>query len=226
MKNNLNVLEMPIIDVSKAETAIKEAEIVLINAQAVIVKTPEQLQVAGDWRNRIKAKLKQLDTERKELTRPLDDVKAKITDKYRPAIEKLDIAYKLFDRGITGYLEEQERIRREQQRKLEAEAEKKRLEAEAKAKEWADKGNDKKAEEWLDKAENVIAPVVPEAPKAEGISTRKDWDFEIINPNEVPRDFCIPDEKAIRAFVKATKGTKPIAGIKIFEKTIVVTNNR
>ncbi len=101
-----------------------------------------------------------------------------------------------------------------------------KAEAEAKAKEWADKGNEKKAEEWLDKAENVIAPVVPEIPKTEGISTRKDWDFEIINPNEVPRDFCIPDEKAIRAFIKATKGTKPIAGIKIFEKTIIVTNNR
>ena len=224
MKNN--VIEIPSIDTSKVENAVIEATEILQDAQAVVVKTPEQLQIAGDWRNKIKARLKQLDTERKDITRPLDDVKAKIMDKYRPVVEKLEAAYKLFDRGIADYLNEQERIRQEQQRKLEAEAEKKRLEAETKAKEWADKGNDKKAEEWLDKADNVIAPVAPEVPKAEGITTRKDWDFEIINPNEVPRDFCIPDEKAIRAFIKATKGTKQIAGIKIFEKTIIVTNNR
>lgn len=223
MKKN-NLIEIPSIDTSKVETAIIEANEVLGNAKAVIVKTPEQLQAAGDWRNKIKARLKQIDTERKEITRPLDEVKAKIMDKYRPVIEALEAAYKLFDRGIVEYLNEQERIRQEQQRKLEAEAEKKRQEAEAKAKEWADKGNEKKAEEWLDKADNVIAPVVPETPKVEGITTRKDWDFEIVKPNEVPRDFCIPDEKAIRAFIKATKGTKPITGIKIFEKTIIVTN--
>lgn len=221
-----DILEMPKIDTKKAEAALTEANRVLDTAQQVIVKTPQQAQAAGDWRNKIKAKLKQLDEERKELTRPLDEVKAKIMDKYRPAIDKLNAAYKLFDKGLSDYLALQERARQEQQRKLEAEAEKKRQEAEAKAKEWADKGNDKKAEEWLDKADNVIAPVVAEVPKVEGIATRKDWDFEIINPNEVPRDFCIPDEKAIRGFVKATKGTKPIAGIKIFEKTIVITNNR
>lgn len=220
------VLEMPKIDTKKAEAALTEANMVLDTAQQVIVKTPQQAQVAGDWRNKIKMKLKQLDEERKELTRPLDDVKAKIMDKYRPAIEALNSAYKLFDKGLSDYLAIQERIRQEQQRKIEAEADKKRQEAEAKAKEWADKGNNKKVEEWLDKADNVIAPVVAEVPKVEGISTRKDWDFEIINPNEVPRDFCIPDEKAIRAFIKATKGTKPIAGIKIFEKTIIVTNSR
>ncbi len=221
-----DILEMPKINTKKAEKALTEANLVLDTAQKVIVKTPQQAQSAGDWRNKIKAKLKQLDEERKELTRPLDDVKAKIMDKYRPAIDALNAAYKLFDKGLSEYLVIQERIRQEQQRKLEAEAEKKRQEAEAKAKEWVDKGNEKKAEEWLDKANNVIAPVVPEVPKVEGITTRQDWDFEIVNSNEVPRDFCIPDEKAIRAFVKATKGTKQIAGIKIFEKTIIVTNNK
>ena len=226
MKNNIDVLEMPKIDTKKAEVALTKANLILDIAQKFIVKTPQQAQEAGDYRNKIKAGLKQLDEERKELTRPLDDVKAKIMDKYRPAVDTLNVAYKLFDKGLSDYLAIQERIRQKQQRKLEAEAEKKRQEAEAKAKEWVDKGNEKKVEEWLDKAENVIAPVVPETPKVEGITTRQDWDFEIINPNEVPRDFCIPDEKAIRAFIKATKGTKPIAGVKIFEKTIIVTNTR
>ena len=221
-----DILEMPKINTKKAEAALTEANMVLDTAQKVIVKTPQQAQNAGDWRNKIKAKLKQLDEERKELTRPLDEVKTKIMDKYRPAIEVLNIAYKLFDKGLSEYLAIQDQIRQEQQRRLEAEAEKKRLEAEAKAKEWADKGNEKKAEEWFDKAENVIAPVVPETPKVEGITTRQDWDFEIINPNEVPREFCIPDEKALRAYVKATKGTRLIAGIKIIPKTIIVTNNK
>jgi hypothetical protein len=90
-------------------------------------------------------------------------------DKYRPAVEKLEEAYKLFDRGLVAYLNEQEQIRQEQQRKLDEEARKKREAAEAKSAEWAEKGNEKKAEEWAEKAETTVAPVVAAAPKVEGM---------------------------------------------------------
>ena len=221
-----DILEMPKIDTKKAEVALTEANAVLTQARQIVIKTAEQAQLAGDWRNKIKTKLKELDTERKELTRPLDEVKAKIMDKYRPAIDALNSAYQLFDKGLTGYLAEQEHIRQEQQRKLEAEAEKKRKEAEAKAQQFTEKGNEKKAQEWLERAETIVAPVIETAPpKVEGIATRKDWDIEIISPNIVPREFCIPDEKAIRGYVKATKGTMEIPGVKIIPKTIIVKND-
>jgi hypothetical protein len=211
------------VDVKKIE---KDSTDLMVKAQGMEIKTHEQYISTTDFLKSVKA------------------MQSRVNESFNPIIEKAHEAHKeaiaqknkffepllkieqLIKNKVRDYLAIQDKIRQEQQRKLEAEAEKKRQEAEAKAKEWADKGNDKKAEEWLDKADNAIAPVVAEVPKVEGISTRKDWDFEIIKPNEVPRDFCIPDEKTIRAFIKATKGTKPIAGIKIFEKTIIITNNR
>jgi hypothetical protein len=219
-----NEIKMPVIDTAKADIAITEAITVLDKARTVIIKTPEQANQAGDWRNKIKAKLKELDMERKEMTKPLDTVKAMIMDKYRPAVEKLEEAYKLFDRGLVAYLDEQERIRQEQQRKLDEEAEKKRKAAEVKSAEWADKGNDKKAEEWAEKAETVVAPVVAAAPKVTGMMFRDDWDFEIVNSAIIPRQFMIPDEKAIRAYVKATKGKSPIEGVRIIPKKVAATS--
>jgi hypothetical protein len=219
-----NVIDIPSIDTTRAGTALTEANVVLDSAKSVVIKTPEQANQAGDWRNKIKAKLKQLDAERKELTKPLDDVKSKIMDKYRPATEALDAAYKLFDQALIKWLDDQEKIRQEQQRKLDEEAEKKRKSAEAKAAEWADKGNDKKAEEWAEKAETVVAPIVAAAPKVTGMMFRDDWDFEITNSTIVPRQFMIPDEKAIRAYVKATKGKSPIEGVRIIPKKVAATS--
>lgn len=218
-----NVIDIPVIDTKKADTAVIEANKVLDGAKVITIKTPEQANEAGSWRNEIKAKLKQLDKDRKELTKPLDDVKDKIMDKYRPAVTALESACRLLDGAITKYLDDQEQKRQEQQRKLDEEAEKKRKAAEIKAAEWADKGNDKKAEEWAEKAETTIAPVVAAAPKINGIITRDDWDFEIVNSTIVPRQFMIPDEKAIRVYVKATKGKSPIEGVRIIPKKITVT---
>jgi len=218
-----SVIDVPVINTAKADEAVKEAALCLSDVKTIAIRNPEQLKNAGDVSNKIKTRIKELNAERLELTRPLDEVKAKIMDKYRPAVEQLTQAQRLIDGVISDYLAEQRRIQQEQQRKAEEEARKERERAEAKAKEWAAKGNEKKAEEWLDKSEAVIAPVI-QAPdtKAAGISTREDWDFEITDANLIPRDYLIPDDKAIRAVVKATKGKKEIPGVKIITKTIIV----
>lgn len=49
-----------------------------------------------------------------------------------------------------------------------------------------------------------------------GAATRKsNWSFEIVDENLVPREYCKPDEKTIRAFVNA--GKRDIPGVRIFE---------
>ncbi len=47
-------------------------------------------------------------------------------------------------------------------------------------------------------------------------SLRKEWTFSIIDKDNIPRQYLIPDEKAIKAAVKG--GQREIAGIKIYEK--------
>ncbi len=69
------------------------------------------------------------------------------------------------------------------------------------------------------------------APKARtetavGISTRKDWIVEITDDWDIiPREYMMPNEPAIRAFVKATKGKRGIAGVKITPKDVVAVRS-
>lgn len=44
---------------------------------------------------------------------------------------------------------------------------------------------------------------------------RTDYVATITDATKVPREWCVPDEAAIRAFVRATKGATPIPGVEI-----------
>lgn len=56
------------------------------------------------------------------------------------------------------------------------------------------------------------------APVAEGVSERTYYDFVIEDPSQVPDTFWVIDEKALRAYIKATKGKTPVPGVKILTK--------
>jgi hypothetical protein len=69
----------------------------------------------------------------------------------------------------------------------------------------------------------VATPVVPEVAKVtrtvEGsASQRKEWTHEILNPDEVPREYCSVDERLIRKAVKG--GVREIPGVRIYEDYI------
>lgn len=61
---------------------------------------------------------------------------------------------------------------------------------------------------------------VPETP---GSYNRDIWLFEIENPDEVPRDYCCPDEKKIRAQIKITEGKTEIPGIRVYRDEQKIT---
>lgn len=72
----------------------------------------------------------------------------------------------------------------------------------------------KKTDEAIRKIENEIVIPPPSVKK-----TRTMWKMEIINPDEVPREFCMPNDVKIREAIK--NGAREIPGIRIFEDIIV-----
>ena len=56
------------------------------------------------------------------------------------------------------------------------------------------------------------------------MSTRKAWVFEVVDPAQVPRAYCTPDPRAIRAAVAA--GIRQIAGVNIYEEDVQVQRIR
>lgn len=64
-------------------------------------------------------------------------------------------------------------------------------------------------------AEAVLAaPIAPPpvvlattVPRSEGVSVRENWTMRIVNAALVPREYCIPDEKALKAIARTRRQT-------------------
>lgn len=138
---------------------------------------------------------------------------------------------------ITAEREKAERARREAEAKARAEAE-----AAAKAErdrlieqaaEMEKQGMTKAAERTMKEAEKVEAapiqvqaPIVPDAPKVSGLTTRDNWKARLIDIGQVPREYLCFDQKAADAFARATKGTKNVPGIEFYNDPSTVNLGR
>jgi len=238
----MKTIEIQKIDVSQSETAAKEAGLALQQAQGLTIKTQEGYDVAAELLKGVKARIKSLDTLRKSLTKPIDEAKARIMDLFRPPVEQYEEAESLIKRGMLTYTDEQERIRREEEARLQREADKKREEAEAKAEEArrqaeeaqkkADearragdeeaarkaeaeaKKQEAKADKQEEKAATIVAPTLaPRVIQANGVSYRDQWTAIITNAEIVPNDYKIVDIPKLNKVAQATKGMITIPGV-------------
>ena len=99
-----------------------------------------------------------------------------------------------------------------------------RREAEKNAREAARKIQeqmDREARQKGVEAPKMAAPVMPEPKKitrsgsGAAAYTKKVWTFEIVDENQIPREYLIPAEKLIRARVQ--QGMRNIPGVRIFQ---------
>jgi hypothetical protein len=165
-------------------------------ARACKVETNQQYSLAGDQLKAIKAAQKLLEAKKKKLLDPLKAAVKAVKDLFEGPELELDQAEGLYKRAMITYADEQERIRREEQARLDrlAREEQQRKDeqarktaAEAEAARQA--GNDKKAEKLEAKAEkladvaaSIVAPQVQRAaPKASGIAQAEYWSAVVVD---------------------------------------------
>jgi hypothetical protein len=121
---------------------------------------------------------------------------------------------------MTTYLKKQEAARRvEEERiaKIEAERQEALRAAEIAAAESDDPFAEQVVQQQVEAAINerpvqIDKPIVHKTMSA----VTHEWTFEITNPNNVPRGYCVPDESLIRSAVKKG-GVRSIPGVRIFE---------
>jgi hypothetical protein len=120
----------------------------------------------------------------------------------------------------TGYQEMRERERREAERVAQA-----ALKAEEDARALADaalleqQGQPELAASVIEAAlEAPPTPVVipSSLPKTDGVAPTERWAFEVVDPQLVPREYLMVDEKRVGAIVRAMKGETRIHGIRVF----------
>lgn len=216
----------------------QEAVQVSEQVNAVVVRDQETYSIAG---NMILA----LDKLKKKITdywaEPIDTAfkahKA-LTAKRAEMLNPIEDRGKALNRKMGEYATEQDRIRREEQRKIDEARRKKeddeRRKLEERARKAEEAGKEAKAEELREKAEAVYIPptvVVPEVEKTTRtdsgtISQVKDIDIEIYNPlsvmksiaaGELPLSIVTINEAKLKAHIKAFD-LKAIPGVTVTPK--------
>lgn len=113
------------------------ANAMLEHARSLPVTSQREFEIAATFLSQIKNGLRYLDAERKDLTKPLDELKAKIMNRFRPAITVLEQARDAVDGKMKEHLDAVERQRARERAEAEArqraEQERIRREAEARA---------------------------------------------------------------------------------------------
>lgn len=136
MNQNTSDIVLPSAD-EQVQQMTSDATAVVELAEAFEIDSPEMYTAAGNELKRIKTRIKDNEEARKALVKPLNDHVKFINDQFREPVNLLKKAEQIIKKSILAYDQEQERIRREQQRKAEeaarAEEERLRKEAEEKA---------------------------------------------------------------------------------------------
>lgn len=198
---------------------IPDRDALAVRANALTIRTPEGYEEAAGWLKSIKGFLQVIEIARLKVTKPLNEaLRARNAEAKEAAQPLLDAETKI-KRSLIAYSDEQDRIRREEQRRQNEAAEKERQRLAEIAERAAAKGQDKKAENFADRAAAVQAPLVQTAaPKVGGISIPKVWTFEITDEDVIPREYLDVSEVRIRKVVNALKGDTKIPGVRVFEQ--------
>lgn len=172
-----------------------------------------------------------VEEKRKELTKPLDEVKAKIMEAAKQKTGPLLAMKELLRRSMSIFSTAEENWAAAERRKQE-EAERKRKEDErlATAQLISDAGRPKAADEILDKPINVRPAYVPTANNEAASTRRKVWNVEITDPKafvkawlegKAPSGAITIDAMMLKRVAAAQKGQIDWPGVRAFEEIVI-----
>jgi hypothetical protein len=188
----------------------QESQPLIIIANEVQIQTKDDVLVASQDLSNIQTTLKAIEKKRKEFVDPLNESLKAINSSFKKLSEPLEKAKAILSGKITDWhIAEQKRIAEENER-IRKEEEKRRKIQEAHAAQ----------------GHEVSKPVEMkrEAPIENKIGStymRTDWDWEIINIGDIPKEYLTLNSVKINTAVRA--GVRSIPGIRIYEVQKAVT---
>lgn len=212
------------------EVIRSEVAPVVMNAASMVVTNPAEYTIASDFLKTIKGAQSKVVAFFAPMKQKAHEAHKAITLQEASMLKPLQDAEASLKRNLLTFYWEQERVRLEAQRKLQAEAdeaarkERERLEREA-----AKLKTPELREQRLEQAAAVIAPVVQVAsvaPVVSGQSVRKTWTAKVVDAAIVPREWMVVNEKALDSFAKATKGAVKVPGVEFVEVASLASSGR
>ena len=162
-------------------------------ARTIRVTSPEAFAMASEVLKDVKARWKRLDERKKEITGPLQDALRSVTALFSGPLGDLNAVELHLKSEVGRYTLETEQARRDAMAKAAAE---------------------------YAAGQTPLISDVPDRPEAKGVSVREVTDWEITDPERVPRQFCSPDDAKIKAHL-AAGGLEAIPGVRFFRTSSV-----
>lgn len=222
-----------IVVASPAPELLARAEDMLEVAKSYRIDCAEMREAAAYDLKRVKALAEDLDTQRREITRPLDLAKTRIMELFRKPTEYLELAERTIKRACLAFDGEQDRKRREAEAEAARRADEERKRLEAQAAEQRKAGNVETAHAIAQAATFVApAPVAIEKPKIAGEATREIWRAEVedlvalakaIADGRASSENILPNMPALNQQARALKGSLAIPGVKAVCERVLAT---
>lgn len=141
----------------------------------------------------------------------------------RKLTDPLDSAERIVKAKMVMYQAEQDRIASRKEEELRAQLRKKAEDEQLALAEALDRDGQKEEAEMVLQETVQVAPVVvaPEVPRVSGVSFREVWKFRIVNKDQIPRDYLMPDETKLGQYARMQKDGAKMSGVEFYmEKTI------
>jgi hypothetical protein len=184
---------------------------VLEGVKSLDVKTAEDMEVASGIRQKIKDRTKAVKGLLEPFIKAAHALHKSHTARRKDILAPLEKAEEIINGKMVDWqIKEEKRLAEEQKKRDEEE----KLAAAIKAEE---EGNESLSEAIMDDQVPVTAAPV-EKTKTEGVSFTETYDYEIVAESKLPREYLMPNDKAIKAVVKAQKDKTNIPGVRVFAK--------
>lgn len=213
-------------DDPRVKPVAKQVESLASSVETFECKDAATYESGAEVLKTIKGLHRQVEDQRKTITKPLDEAKRQVMDLFRPLTNTLTQAERTIKQRLVAWSNEQERIRREEQRKADEKARKERERLEKQAEEARKKGREERAQTLQDRAvSTVAAPPPPAAPKVSGVQTRTVWRFRVVDASKVPDKYKVVDEKKVGGVVRSLKGDTEIPGVEVWEESTMAARS-
>lgn len=203
----------------------KEAEVMAKQALGLAeIGTQDEYQLACKLGQQIEAKIVLFEGEYRPNIQRLHEAHKEALRQLTDLTGPLDKAKKWLASKVGDWLMRERRERERQERELAERARQdQQRELAARAEELRKAGEAEAAAAIEQRAETLPTPAVVIAPpeKAEGQRERRGWDFEVEDPALLPREYLMPNEKAIRGVVNSLGDQAKIPGVKVFPRQTV-----
>ena len=213
------------------------------------VSTDEECELVSEYRAQFRAKARDLDKERKEMTSGARATVSMLNDKYNAIIGRAERCTQLADNKLLPFMQERERIRQQEEKErreaIEAQelAQKKerdaldeanRVAAESQSAEVLAEAETKvtEAREGLDSLRRtpVAKPISKSVEGTLGSSTglRKVWHYRISNFSQIPDEWLIPEDERLdkgklNKIAKSDQENAFVAGIEFYSEDVLAS---